>query len=144
MLSNIDHARCIHANAKAVDWLHGGKDKKEKESAKRYRSVTNSSAMQVRQVGLMQTAVFWMSKEQQERNLLKAVFEWLRCGEATTHWIWPNPAASGEIPALMKEMLEFDSEILAMLDNETVLYLSQLRRLVDGRFKHFYPEESES
>jgi CRISPR/Cas system CMR-associated protein Cmr5 small subunit len=141
-MNNLDHRRAGHAYQQAVKNIPEG----AKEKAKRYRTVVLSAPAQLRQVGILQLAAFWLTKKDEEKAVLENVLSWLQSCERTRQLLRSDatgrPALdlnSKRLHEVMNPLLARNSTEIALLEAESEAYLGWLKRLTEGRYKMLYP-----
>jgi CRISPR type III-B/RAMP module-associated protein Cmr5 len=137
---NIDHARAERAYDDAKTNIPEGDHK----TAKRYRTVVLSAPMQLRQVGLLQLAAFWLSKKEEERKVLGNILSWLKQSETAREVLVERPdrpairVSANRLHEVMEPLLMRNSSEIALLEAEAEAYLGWLKRLTEGRYKMLY------
>lgn len=158
---NLEHQRARHANSRVE--LRFGQATTQSNELKEYRAVALQSVASIRQSGLLQTVVFWLSKcsakqdqgtgestEGKRRTgedwVLSDVLDWLVRECAMTRSICgssqggsprskPVKADLARPFEITEPLLARNSWEIALLESETLAYLGWLRRLVEGRWK---------
>jgi CRISPR type III-B/RAMP module-associated protein Cmr5 len=135
----LDHIRGRHAAGRMTKHASAYGDQ-PKDKLKKYRSAVLSAPVEVRQIGLLQTAAFWASKGGEQVELLADVASWLM--EAPNTSKLPHGLQAGMIKALQKNpefiteaLLNCDAVTLSVLEEEAELFLSWLKRLTEARWK---------